>query len=288
MAAWGAWHLWYIGILVYVFVSCVWDEGGTKRQNQQDTERKLQEKRAAHFSPTRGYFQGKEGTMITSWYRVLTDVGLGTFGRVWNVLTSNGPEDWVKTDENMAIMAREDEWPSRLFVMWRDTTIQLLSMRIFWSAILLDSFSWKSHYCLVFESPGPSRYNLMMRYDYQLFQWVVWSHSYRYQGGRLLLCSMSFLFIVRWCFLLTTHALVFLLRYSPRILHFARPVSSTTPVMGRHREPPSPRESSLSTLVVVIIIVTRKSRLLSVLGIFTASLALVLRCHSLLVLDPLE
>lgn len=118
-------------------------------------------------------------------------------------------------------------------------------MRIFWSAILLDSFSWKSHYCLVFESP-PSRYNLMMRYDYQLFQWVVWSHSYRYQGGRLLLCSMSFLFIVRWCFLLTTHALVFLLRYSPRILHFARPVSSTTPVMGRHREPPSPRESSLS------------------------------------------
>lgn len=124
--------------------------------------------------------------MISSRYRVLRDVGLGTFGRVVeaadlkrshrggnnrrgrNNNNNNNPKVAIKVVRNVkryydSALIEADIVEDVNRRGGRGTAL---------CAMLFDSFTWKSHYCLVFESLGPSLYDFMKRHDYQPFPMV--------------------------------------------------------------------------------------------------------------------
>lgn len=164
------------------------DDEGANRQNQNTNEKQTQQKRAAPPSSSprddsQGHFQGKEGTMITSRYRVLRDVGLGTFGRVVECAdlkrsrrSSNNRRGNDNNGPRVAIKVVRDVKRYYDSALIEADIVKGVNRRggrgTALCAILLDSFTWKSHYCLVFENLGPSLYDFMKRYDYQPFPMV--------------------------------------------------------------------------------------------------------------------
>lgn len=120
--------------------------------------------------------------MVANRYRILRDVGLGTFGRVVEAV------DLKRARRSSSRRGRDNVGPRVAIKIVRDVKRYCDSALIeadivedvnrrggrgtALCAMMFDSFTWKSHYCLVFESLGPSLYDFMKRHDYQPFPMV--------------------------------------------------------------------------------------------------------------------
>lgn len=115
---------------------------------------------------------GQCGSVVASRYKILREVGLGTFGRVVECLDLNrrqgdGKGAFValkivrsikRYHDSALIEARIVEEVNRRGGRGRSHFVEMH-----------DSFSFQGHFCMVFESLGPSLYDFMKRHDYQPF-----------------------------------------------------------------------------------------------------------------------
>lgn len=153
------------------------DEGPGRPQNERQQERNKSSSPLRDDS--KGHFKGGEGTIIADRYRVLKDVGLGTFGRVVEAA------DLKRDRRSGSQRGRDSDRPRVAIKIVRDIKRYYESALIeadivkdvnrrggrgtTLCAIMFDSFTWKGHYCLVFENLGPSLYDFMKKVDYQPF-----------------------------------------------------------------------------------------------------------------------
>ena len=118
---------------------------------------------------TVGHFRGLPGTVIDKRFRVMRDVGMGTFGRVVECIDlKDRRRDWrvaIKIVRNV-----KRYYDSALVEAKIVNRVNRRGGRgTSHCAVLFDSFTWNSHYCMVFENLGLSLYDFMKQHKYQSF-----------------------------------------------------------------------------------------------------------------------
>lgn len=118
---------------------------------------------------TVGHFRGLPGTVIDKRFRVIRDVGMGTFGRVVECIDlKDRRQDWRVAIKIVRSVKRY--YDSALVEAKIVNRVNRRGGRgTSHCAILFDSFTWSSHYCMVFENLGLSLYDFMKQHKYQPF-----------------------------------------------------------------------------------------------------------------------
>lgn len=135
------------------------------------------------FDNTYGHFRGKKGYVLVDRYRIIREVGLGTFGRVVECLdlkrrsTHHTRNDRYRgQDPYVAIKIVRNIKRYCNSAKIEASIVQQINRRegrgLSHCVIMHDAFSFDGHYCLVFESLGPSLYDFLKRHNYQPFPMV--------------------------------------------------------------------------------------------------------------------
>lgn len=139
---------------------------------------------------TVGHFRGPPGTVIADRYRILREVGMGTFGRVVECLDLNAARR--RRHEYVAIKIVRDVKRYYDSAIIEADIVKDVNRRggrgLSHCAILYNSFTFTNHYCMVFEALGPSLYDFLKRHSYQPFPMVCVRHF-----ARQLLQTLEFL-----------------------------------------------------------------------------------------------
>lgn len=124
---------------------------------------------------TVGHFRGAAGTIIADRYKVVRDVGLGTFGRVVECLDlrrahkstggrGRGESDYVAIKIVRSVRRYHDSATIEANIV--EGVNRRGGRGISHCVNLHTSFTWNSHYCLVFENLGPSLYDFLKKHNY--------------------------------------------------------------------------------------------------------------------------
>ena len=129
---------------------------------------------------TIGHFRGEQGTIIADRFRIIRDVGIGTFGRVVECFDldsrlSRG-RDRSRRGEGrdyvaIKIVRNVKRYYESALVEARiiDDVNRRGGRGMSHCVILQESFTFQKHYCMVFERLGPSLYDFLKRHEYQPF-----------------------------------------------------------------------------------------------------------------------
>ena len=172
-----------------------WEEDGGRVMledySYEDQERESAQSSSQNHDDTVGHFWGGPGTVVAHRYRVIRELGVGTFGRVVECL------DLTKTLSSIENhrQQNQEQYPNR------DDHADLVAIKMVRKvkryyesalieadivsdvnrrggprgrgtshfAIMYDAFNFHGHYCLVFESLGPSLYDILKQNEYQPF-----------------------------------------------------------------------------------------------------------------------
>lgn len=144
---------------------------------------------------TVGHYTGQKGTVIADRYRILQEVGVGTFGRVVECLDLRRSKR-DRREEVVAIKIVRDVkryYESALIEADIVEDVNRMGGRgVSHCARMFDTFSFSGHYCMVFEKLGPSLYDWLKSQKYrpfpiscvrdfakQLLETVEFLHSFR-------------------------------------------------------------------------------------------------------------
>jgi Protein kinase domain len=121
-----------------------------------------------------GHFLGGPGTVIADTYRVERDLGLGTFGRVVECLdlkmSSRRDDNRRRTVAIKMVRKVKRYYDSAVIEAGIVYDVNRRGGRgASHFAIMYDRFNWLGHYCLVFESLGPSLFDYLKRNKYKPF-----------------------------------------------------------------------------------------------------------------------
>jgi serine/threonine protein kinase len=127
-----------------------------------------------------GHFTGPPGSVIDDRFRVVRQVGMGTFGRVLECLDLTRPRRSRGRRRD-----HDDEGPRVAIKIVRKIKRYYESAQIeakivdalnrrggrgtSHCAVMFDAFTWNQHFCMVFECLGPSLYDFLKRHRYQPF-----------------------------------------------------------------------------------------------------------------------
>jgi serine/threonine protein kinase len=120
---------------------------------------------------TADHYKGDPGAMIGhgQQYQVVKEVGMGTFGRVLDCLD-------LKRREYVAVKAVRAVKRYYESAIIEARIVQDINRRggrgLTHCVRLFDSFTFRGHYCIVFESLGPSLYDFLKRHDYKPFPMI--------------------------------------------------------------------------------------------------------------------
>jgi serine/threonine protein kinase len=163
----------------------------TKRHN---SNTKKGQSSPGHDDST-GHFRGREGSLIADRYRVIKEVGVGTFGRVvecLDVKKRGDPDEGGGRSSNNSCdqsghrrRGNRDNHGNVAIKIVRNVKRYYESALIeadivhdvnrrggrglTHCAIMFDAFTFQGHYCMVFECLGPSLYDFLKRQRYQPF-----------------------------------------------------------------------------------------------------------------------
>ena len=124
---------------------------------------------------TIGHFKGREGTVISDRYRVIREVGVGTFGRVLECLDLKKRARSSRRDRQEVVAIKIVRNIKRYYesALIEADIVEDVNRRsgrgVSHCAVMYDTFSFSGHYCMVFESLGPSLYDFLKRQKYQPF-----------------------------------------------------------------------------------------------------------------------
>lgn len=134
---------------------------------------------ASGCDDTVGHFRGTCGTIMADRYRVIGEVGIGTFGRVLECVDLSRRSSDVSRYAAAQYVAIK---VVRSVKRYCDSAIveakivaelnRCSGRGMSHCVVLRDSFSLDNHYCLVFERLGPSLYDFLKRHNYQPFPMV--------------------------------------------------------------------------------------------------------------------
>jgi serine/threonine protein kinase len=116
--------------------------------------------------------------LIADRYRILREVGVGTFGRVVECLDLKRSRSSRRDREENVVAIKVVRNVKRYFesALIEAEIVEDVNRRggrgVSHCALLHDSFSFAGHYCMVFESLGPSLYDFLKRQKYQPFPLV--------------------------------------------------------------------------------------------------------------------
>ncbi len=161
----------------------------------------------SNHDDTVGHFQGRDGCVIADRYRILKEVGVGTFGRVVECLDikrrrrrQNWEDDYYAPRDNDGSYHHERQpyHSKRERERHQDTPNNIVAIKIVRNvkryydsakieadiikdvnrngrrgrthcAVMYDTFSFDGHYCMVFECLGPSLYDFLKGQKYHPF-----------------------------------------------------------------------------------------------------------------------
>ena len=198
---------------------------------------------------TIGHFHGRDGCVISDRYRILREVGVGTFGRVVECLDIRRGRERRRWDEDHYFRRENDRPLPDQYLLHDDdrererqynnpnnvVAIKIVrNIKRYYDsakieadiirdvnrrgrrglthcAIMYDTFSFDGHYCMVFESLGPSLYDFLKSQKYhpfpiqcirdfaiQLLETLEFLHSFRLIHTDLKVrafCSIGWVFI---------------------------------------------------------------------------------------------
>jgi len=142
---------------------------------------KKQSESTSSRDDTVGHFRGGPGTVIAERYKVVRDVGLGTFGRVVecsDLRRSRRSSNGGRRGENDSVAIKIVRDVRRYYdsAVIEANIVGEVNRRggrgVSHCAILHNAFTWNSHFCMVFESLGPSLYDFLKKHQYQPFPMV--------------------------------------------------------------------------------------------------------------------
>ena len=124
---------------------------------------------------TVGHYQGQTGDVISNRYKIVKDVGLGTFGRVLECidLKRNRSQSHVAIKVVRNIKRYIDSAKIEADIVGevnahRDPLNQQRGIELF--AEMFSCFGFQGHFCLVFECLGQSLYDYIKSHDYRPFK----------------------------------------------------------------------------------------------------------------------
>jgi serine/threonine protein kinase len=134
---------------------------------------------------TVGHFRGESGTVIADRYRILKQVGLGTFGRVVECLdlkqgntgkTSRRRQYRETEGHHVALKIVRNVKRYYESALIEASVVEEVNRRggrgMTHCVVMHDAFTFENHFCMVFESLGPSLYDFLKRHNYQPFPLV--------------------------------------------------------------------------------------------------------------------
>jgi serine/threonine protein kinase len=134
-----------------------------------------------HHDDNIGHFQGRAGCIIADRYRINKEKGMGTFARVVECLdlSRQRARPPQLRHDNTGLNSIVAVKIVRNVKRYHDSAIieadiiedvnRLGRRGSTHCAILYDSFSFRGHYCMVFESLGPSLYDFLKEQKYHPF-----------------------------------------------------------------------------------------------------------------------
>ena len=130
---------------------------------------------------TVGHYEGDQGSIIDERYRVIRQVGIGTFGKVLECIDLKRSEP----PKNKKIGVRDGQKPFAAIKVVRkikryydaahmeariiDSVNRRGGRGLSHMVVLRDAFDFRGHYCLVFESLGPSLFDFLQSHDFRAF-----------------------------------------------------------------------------------------------------------------------
>lgn len=152
-----------------------------RKRRRLDTDKRRSTKDSKSRDDSFGHYEGEKASIIDDRYRVLRQVGVGTFGKVLECV------DLKRGDppQNKLIGVRDGQKPFAAIKVIRKVKryydaarmeaqiIDAINRRggrgLSHCVVLRDAFDFSGHYCLVFESLGPSLYDFLQRNNYRAF-----------------------------------------------------------------------------------------------------------------------
>ena len=122
-----------------------------------------------------GHFQGREGTIVADRYRILREVGVGTFGRVVECLDMKRARLSRRDRQEHVVAIKIVRNVKRYYesALIEAEIVEDVNRRggrgLSHCAVMYHAFSFAGHYCMVFERLGPSLYDFLKRQKYQPF-----------------------------------------------------------------------------------------------------------------------
>jgi len=126
---------------------------------------------------TVGHFRASEG-IIADRYRIVREVGMGTFGRVVECHDLNRARSYRHGRQENAVAIKIVRNIKRYYdsALIEAEIVEEVNRQggrgLSHVAVLYNTFSFSGHYCLVFEALGPSLYDFLKRQNYQPFPLV--------------------------------------------------------------------------------------------------------------------
>jgi serine/threonine protein kinase len=147
-----------------------------KSSKNHDTNFAAIQKRSSSSShdDTIGHFKGRDGTIIADRFRILREVGVGTFGRVLECLNLKRSRS-NRRDKASVVAIKIVRNVKRYYesALIEADIIEDVNRRggrgVSHCAVMYDAFTFEGHYCMVFESLGPSLYDFLKSHKYQPF-----------------------------------------------------------------------------------------------------------------------
>jgi hypothetical protein len=140
------------------------------------------------YDDSSGHYEGRKGSMIADRYRVVKEVGVGTFGRVLECVDlkhrrtsqdihhrKDQQRDSSRTQREGVVAIKVVRNVKRYHesAIIEANIVRDVNRRggrgLSHCAIMYDAFSFHGHYCMVFESLGPSLYDYLKRRKYRPF-----------------------------------------------------------------------------------------------------------------------
>jgi serine/threonine protein kinase len=151
----------------------------TTRKTQPAAKKQQRSSPSSSHDDTIGHFKGREGTVIADRYRFIREVGVGTFGRVVECLDLRRARSSRRDRKEKNVVAIKIVRNVKRYyesALIEADIVEDVNRRggrgVSHCAVMFDAFSFSGHYCMVFESLGPSLYDFLKRQKYQPFPLV--------------------------------------------------------------------------------------------------------------------
>ena len=157
------------------------DDDDKNNNNNNQKSRVKKKSPSPHHDDNIGHFQGRAGCIIADRYRINKEKGMGTFARVVECLdlSRQRARPPQLRHDNTGLNSIVAVKIVRNVKRYHDSAIieadiiedvnRLGRRGSTHCAILYDSFSFRGHYCMVFESLGPSLYDFLKEQKYHPF-----------------------------------------------------------------------------------------------------------------------